>query len=634
MAAENGDFDNRVGEIRELNDEHSSDATRRNSAFSPVKEDTGSNLNALFSTEVDSDDQEIEALQQELHALEKDEVKLRKIKQKDELRQKVVSKRNEVKSLRDRYSTFEDLLTITDMDIFDFTFFLFLCDGMKHHFDCKWNCDSEQMKINLTETSNEMESKTIHDALQQLNDAFNTRSRESYQLTDSEISKAKEFIKDDKRVKQYPEVLIDAGVREAEQKIFVIMSTAENNDKFLTVKHMFDVKIGRKKVSKRPEMKRTELTVRPKASGISKKSRSFLTFEKINVTVVNDTLENIDGQVDGIVNPTNEKLDATGQVSKVLERLGGETYIQNFKKAVFPANRKSTIFVTGGGCMKTKTVLHVKCPQLQDKNEKEIQDALFNCVHSCLEMAGKKSLESVAIPLLFTGNAAIPVNRCGEQYAFAVMEFSRKRMNTFVVQDVIFVEVNERKTAELIKIFDDILPKSCNQLLEIPKHIDSEIDNADGNKDLSGLPPSFSTDVSFNKGEEHLIANTIDITVKKGDIRDCSVDAIVCPELQGEPYGGLLSVSIKCAYRHAFPSLRQMDKKVKKIVTNSCHRSGQSGKNVKYIFQVNTPLYKTEDDTNKLKESIHTVFKELKSKSEIKSVAFPLLGLKCKTKAL
>ncbi|XP_053391766.1 uncharacterized protein LOC128554518 [Mercenaria mercenaria] len=90
------------------NDDQVAEDTRKDSVFSPVKskaqksnassaEDDGKHS---LPEEVDSDDQEIEKLQRELETLEKDEAKLKKIKQKEELRQKVVRKRDEVKALR------------------------------------------------------------------------------------------------------------------------------------------------------------------------------------------------------------------------------------------------------------------------------------------------------------------------------------------------------------------------------------------------------------------------------------------------------------------------------------------------------------------------------------------------------
>ncbi|XP_045203372.2 uncharacterized protein LOC123556597 isoform X4 [Mercenaria mercenaria] len=90
------------------NDDQVAEDTRKDSVFSPVKSKTQkSNASSAeddgkhsLPQEVDSDEQEIEKLQRELETLEKDEAKLKKIKQKEELRQKVVRKRDEVKALR------------------------------------------------------------------------------------------------------------------------------------------------------------------------------------------------------------------------------------------------------------------------------------------------------------------------------------------------------------------------------------------------------------------------------------------------------------------------------------------------------------------------------------------------------
>ncbi|XP_053390296.1 uncharacterized protein LOC128553201 [Mercenaria mercenaria] len=77
----------------------------KDSVFSPLKKVTGEETSASASgcmsiPELDSDDEEILSLEKELDALEKDEIKLRKVKQKEELRQKVIQKRKEVNALK------------------------------------------------------------------------------------------------------------------------------------------------------------------------------------------------------------------------------------------------------------------------------------------------------------------------------------------------------------------------------------------------------------------------------------------------------------------------------------------------------------------------------------------------------
>ncbi|XP_045188596.2 uncharacterized protein LOC123546413 [Mercenaria mercenaria] len=398
------------------------------------------------------------------------------------------------------------------MDMFDFDFFNFLCEKNDQYFVCEWDRPKELLKIKV----DTKEEKEI--AIRLINTVRNS-FKKMYELSAEKMKIGMEFLHDSVTIDTFSDIFIDATTNSTAGR-FVIMASNDHDEMYRKCKHKFEVKIDRKRIrstrmsrrrksSQRPVLKRQTSVLRS-----SEKKHIFITFEKIYVKIITDNLENLDGHVDGIVNPINDKLETKGQVSKFLTDRGGDKYVEERdriysekSKSIRPGSVKC--FTTGAGDLKAKGVLHVVCPKLQSDKDANVENIVFKTVYECLKRAESKRLESVAIPFLYTGNGNVPVERCAVPYALAVLEFSRQRVDTYVVDTIYFIDLDENKTLALAKYFDELLPKTFNQILELPV-MHNDIASSDRLKADTNICPPRESEIQVMPSEKETSSAAVD----------------------------------------------------------------------------------------------------------------------------
>ncbi|XP_053406729.1 uncharacterized protein LOC123546412 [Mercenaria mercenaria] len=201
----------------------------------------------------------------------------------------------------------------------------------------------------------------------------------------------------------------------------------------------------------------------------------YVTYEKISVVVVEADLLDFDGKIDCFVDTTNNKLEHHSQVSKLLKQAGGEPYETACEQVRLEAsNLKTTQCVaTMAGNMRTKHIIHALCPVQADYgliySKKEMENDIFSTVFNCLKMAEDLQCQTIAFSFLCTGHGQLDIKVCSQQYAYAVLEFSRLRKNLFVVDAIYFIDKDQTKVDNVKEVFRQILPEKELQLLEVPR---------------------------------------------------------------------------------------------------------------------------------------------------------------------
>lgn len=210
---------------------------------------------------------------------------------------------------------------------------------------------------------------------------------------------------------------------------------------------------------------------------------------------------------------------------------------------------------------------------------------------------------------------------CGRQYAAALYEYSRTAKNdpaSFALPQIYFVEIEQKKYSQLVEQFNAFFPTNPTDLLKI-QPIDQQSQTL--------YTRSCS---SFEENEINLNSNVdFRLNIHEGDIRNLTVDAIVCPEIKTVKNGGFLATGIKFRFRKDVnekdvfnnPWSRRKNIIKTKISKTPC--------DVKYIFHASLPVWTQDNDTSSLQDVMKSLFDKISkhSRSEISSVAIPVLGI-------
>jgi O-acetyl-ADP-ribose deacetylase (regulator of RNase III) len=131
----------------------------------------------------------------------------------------------------------------------------------------------------------------------------------------------------------------------------------------------------------------------------------------IRVTMNATQLELLEGDITGldvevIVNPANEKLQLIGGVAGVIKRKGGPIVQEECNRIGGAAT--GTAVMTGAGKMRFKHIIHAVGPKMGEGDEDR---KLAAAIRSCLALADRAGLKSIAIPAISTGNFGFPMDR-------------------------------------------------------------------------------------------------------------------------------------------------------------------------------------------------------------------------------
>ena len=118
-------------------------------------------------------------------------------------------------------------------------------------------------------------------------------------------------------------------------------------------------------------------------------------------------------KVDAIVNAANKYLAHGGGVALAIVRKGGMSIQAESTTLIAKRGPLQTgeAVITSGGKLPAKFVIHTAGPIWGDQDEVESDKLLRQAVRSCLALADKQGLKSIAFPAISTGIYGFPVER-------------------------------------------------------------------------------------------------------------------------------------------------------------------------------------------------------------------------------
>jgi O-acetyl-ADP-ribose deacetylase len=127
-------------------------------------------------------------------------------------------------------------------------------------------------------------------------------------------------------------------------------------------------------------------------------------------------------KVDAIVNAANAMLDHGGGLAGMISRRGGKVIDQESAAwiAKFGSVSHSNPAYTHGGNLPCKYVIHAVGPIWGDGEERE---KLGTCTTSCLHLAEKLGLSSIAFPAISTGIYCVPYLDAAEGMLGAILAY-------------------------------------------------------------------------------------------------------------------------------------------------------------------------------------------------------------------
>ena len=135
-------------------------------------------------------------------------------------------------------------------------------------------------------------------------------------------------------------------------------------------------------------------------------------------TIGNATLEIVQGDitalaVDAIVNAANQHLAHGGGVAAAISRKGGPS-IQRESDAIIKSRgplETGDAVITGGGKLPARFVIHTVGPVWSEHSPAQADRLLRKALQSCLALAEKQGLKSIAFPAISTGIYGFPIDR-------------------------------------------------------------------------------------------------------------------------------------------------------------------------------------------------------------------------------
>ncbi|RMH21873.1 MAG: macro domain-containing protein [Acidobacteria bacterium] len=112
-------------------------------------------------------------------------------------------------------------------------------------------------------------------------------------------------------------------------------------------------------------------------------------------------------EVDAIVNAANEELKLGSGVAGAIREKGGPSIQEECDRIGGAA--VGTAVLTGGGNLKATHVIHAVGPRMGEGDEDR---KLASAVRSCLALADRHGLKSIAMPAISTGSFGFPMDRC------------------------------------------------------------------------------------------------------------------------------------------------------------------------------------------------------------------------------
>lgn len=141
--------------------------------------------------------------------------------------------------------------------------------------------------------------------------------------------------------------------------------------------------------------------------------------------------------VDAIVNAANTSLSGGGGVDGAIHRAGGAEIMAECREiGICPTGRA---VITTAGKLPSSWVIHTPGPVWRG-GEKHEDVLLADCYRSCLDLAIKNDIKSIAFPSISTGVFGYPVEKAAKVALEVCCEFLQKEQRVTIIKFVLFDE--------------------------------------------------------------------------------------------------------------------------------------------------------------------------------------------------
>lgn len=180
--------------------------------------------------------------------------------------------------------------------------------------------------------------------------------------------------------------------------------------------------------------------------------------------------------VHGIVNLTNERLDAKLPETEMIYQKGGPDLVAEIRNNVRIC-KTGEAKTTKGQKLPARFVIHTVGPRYNIKYITAAESALFSCYRSVLGQVREHQMKSVAIPCLHSMRRGYPI----EDGAHIAIRTVRRFLEKYVddVDSVIFV-CNEDTVDAYMKILPLYFPRSSQEEVDAIKLLPEDIGNENG----------------------------------------------------------------------------------------------------------------------------------------------------------
>ena len=155
-------------------------------------------------------------------------------------------------------------------------------------------------------------------------------------------------------------------------------------------------------------------------------------------------------KTDGIVNAANSDMlgcfaPCHGCIDNAIHTFAGVQLRNECAKIMEKQGKKEPTGgakITGGYNLPAKYVLHTVGPIIYGNVEKKDEEALASCYHSCLALADKNGLKSIAFCCISTGEFRFPNERAAEIAVKTVKEYKQDTKSNIKIVFNVFKEID------------------------------------------------------------------------------------------------------------------------------------------------------------------------------------------------
>ena len=162
----------------------------------------------------------------------------------------------------------------------------------------------------------------------------------------------------------------------------------------------------------------------------------------------------VEQDVEAIVNAANTAMRGGGGVDGVIHRAAGRGLMDELRKVAPNGAKTGSAVLTGGHNLKQPYILHTPGPVWKGGANHE-PDKLASCYRSCLELADKKGLQSIAFCSIATGIYSYPLDQAAPLAVRTVAEYLTAHPDTSLTR-VVFAMYQQGEFTIFSKALDEL----------------------------------------------------------------------------------------------------------------------------------------------------------------------------------